>query len=56
MVYNLSTEYEPEFEHSINPLDTFINIEWPLGNLILSKKDSKADSLKVKIKKRELPI
>jgi dTDP-4-dehydrorhamnose 3,5-epimerase-like enzyme len=52
----MSTEYQPEFEHRINPLDSFINIDWPLDNPILSEKDSKGDSLKIKIEKRELPI
>ena len=56
VVYNLSTEYEPEFEHRINPFDTSFNIEWPIDNPILSEKDFKGDSLKVKIQKRELPI
>jgi dTDP-4-dehydrorhamnose 3,5-epimerase len=56
VVYNMSTEYEPEFEHTINPLDSFINIDWPLDNPILSEKDSKGDSLKIKIEKRELPF
>jgi dTDP-4-dehydrorhamnose 3,5-epimerase len=56
VVYNLSTEYEPEFEHSINPLDTAINVNWPLDNLILSEKDSQGDSLESKAKKKELPI
>lgn len=55
LIYNLSTEYEPKYEHGINPFDTSININWPLHNSILSEKDLNGDSLETKIKKNELP-
>jgi len=48
--YLLSTPYKPEFEFSINPFDTNLEIDWQfdlVGNCtpILSQKDSKAPNL-----------
>jgi dTDP-4-dehydrorhamnose 3,5-epimerase len=43
--YLLSTPYQPQMEHSINPYDRTIGIEWPEGFHILSQKDSNAQSL-----------
>lgn len=55
LVYNLNTEYEPQYDHIINPFDTSIDINWPLYNSVLSERDSNGDSLETKIKKNELP-
>jgi len=55
VVYNLSTEYTPEFEKSINPLDKLINIKWPISEQILSEKDINSPTLQGQIQKFELP-
>jgi dTDP-4-dehydrorhamnose 3,5-epimerase len=55
LVYNLSSEYDNTFEKCINPLDKDINIEWPIINPIISKKDSTSPSLKDQIKMKNLP-
>jgi dTDP-4-dehydrorhamnose 3,5-epimerase len=55
VVYNLSSEYSPNFEKEINPLDKIININWPITNHILSEKDFNAASLNDKLKLGLLP-
>lgn len=55
LVYNLTSEYEPKYEHSINPFDTSINITWPLYDSIVSEKDLNGDLLQTKVEKNELP-
>lgn len=42
VVYNLSSEYNPEMEFEINPLDPKLGINWPVNNPILSEKDRNA--------------
>lgn len=44
--YLLNTPYQPELEHSINPYDTTIGIDWPKGLHTLSQKDANAPSLR----------
>ena len=39
LIYFHDHSYSPEFEKSINPLDPLININWPIQNKIISKKD-----------------
>jgi dTDP-4-dehydrorhamnose 3,5-epimerase len=46
VVYSLSSEYNPELEYGINPLDVDLNIQWPVSEMIISSKDSIAPSLK----------
>ncbi|MDP9852079.1 dTDP-4-dehydrorhamnose 3,5-epimerase [Corynebacterium lowii] len=47
VVYLTTSEYAPEVEHGIDPLDPAIGIEWPVagGQPILSSKDQQAPSL-----------
>ena len=45
VVYNITSEYNPEFEHEINPLDLELKIQWPMKKMILSRKDESAPSL-----------
>ena len=45
VVYNLSSEYNPDLEYGINPLDTDLNIDWPISEMIISNKDTSAPSL-----------
>ena len=55
VVYNLSSEYHPDFEEEINPLDKFINIKWPISEHTMSAKDLNASSLQDKLKAGVLP-
>lgn len=55
VVYNLSAAYVPNFEKGLNPLDTDINIRWPLQGAIISEKDATSPSLKNAAKNQELP-
>jgi len=43
--YLLSSEYNAPHEHGISPIDPTINIYWPPGEYVLSKKDEDAPSL-----------
>jgi len=47
VMYLCSTPYAPELEHTINPHDPAIGIEWPLPSekLLLSDRDAAAPSL-----------
>ena len=42
VVYNLSSQYNPESEFEINPHDKDLGINWPISNAIISQKDLKA--------------
>ena len=42
VVYSLSSEYDPEKEFAINPLDPKLGINWPVEIPILSEKDRSA--------------
>ena len=44
VIYALSSIYRPEKEFGINPLDSEIEIKWPIDEKILSMKDEKAPS------------
>ena len=55
VVYNLSAKYEPHFEKGLNPLDTDINIRWPLQGAIISEKDANSPSLRNAAKNGALP-
>ena len=46
VTYNLSSEYNPELEYEINPLDEDFAINWPIEQKIISKKDQEAPSLR----------
>lgn len=48
MIYNLTSEYSPENEFTINILDTDLGIPWPQVNPILSKRDANADGFRQK--------
>jgi dTDP-4-dehydrorhamnose 3,5-epimerase len=45
IVYNLSSEYNPQLEYEINPQDKEIDINWPISNVIISPKDLTAPNL-----------
>jgi dTDP-4-dehydrorhamnose 3,5-epimerase len=54
--YLCSTNYSPEREHGVNPLDPTIGIRWPEGfELLLSDKDRDAPSLSEAADKGLLP-
>jgi dTDP-4-dehydrorhamnose 3,5-epimerase len=55
LVYNLSSEYDTQFEKSINPLDKKLGIKWPIIDPIISKKDFTSPSLVDQIKMKNLP-
>ena len=42
IIYANTQVYKKKFEKIINPLDTNLNIKWPLKKYILSKKDASA--------------
>lgn len=44
VAYLLTSPYSPENEFAIQPLDSELAINWPIGDLQLSKKDSVAPS------------
>jgi dTDP-4-dehydrorhamnose 3,5-epimerase len=46
MIYNLTSEYSPENEFTLNILDTDLGIPWPQVNPILSKRDANADGFR----------
>jgi dTDP-4-dehydrorhamnose 3,5-epimerase len=46
VAYNLSSEYCPELEFEISPLDSDLAIEWPINEKIISRKDQAAPSLR----------
>ena len=54
--YALSTEYEPSYDRTINPLDKELNIPWPQGTHILSLKDSNAPTLMQLSEESQLPL
>lgn len=45
IVYLLSSEWKPDLEYIVNPLDPDLDIRWVTDSPILSKKDSLAPSL-----------
>jgi dTDP-4-dehydrorhamnose 3,5-epimerase len=45
VVYLMSSHYQPDLEHDINPLDPDLKITWNVTNPIISQKDSIANSL-----------
>ncbi len=45
LVYLCSTAYAPEREHSVNPLDPDLAIDWPVDSPILSARDAAAPTL-----------
>ena len=55
LVYLLSSLYEPQTEHAINPLDPTLGFDWPLKDMILSEKDAAAPSLDELYKANKLP-
>ena len=48
--YKLTNYYKPKYESGINSLDKTINIKWPSGKKIISKKDKNLISFKEFIK------
>jgi dTDP-4-dehydrorhamnose 3,5-epimerase len=56
VVYNLSSEYNPDLEYAINPLDADLNIDWPISQMIISNKDTNAPSLTQLRQLGKLPI
>jgi dTDP-4-dehydrorhamnose 3,5-epimerase len=39
IAYLLSSRYQPSLEHGINPFDSDLAIDWPIGDYIVSEKD-----------------
>jgi dTDP-4-dehydrorhamnose 3,5-epimerase len=56
VTYLLSSEYEPNLEFGISPIDDELNISWELPVGVMSTKDKSAPSLKDALKNRTLPI
>lgn len=50
LVYGVTEEYDPITEQCINPLDSDLEINWPIPNPILSNKDLSAQSLATYLK------
>lgn len=46
VAYNLSSEYSPDFEFEISPLDSDFAIQWPINDKIVSTKDQNAPSFR----------
>lgn len=60
LTYLLSSPYSPQDEYEINPMDSDLNIDWPLGlvgetGLIISYKDAQAPSLAQRMLDGKLP-
>lgn len=45
VTYLQTSEYEPQNEYAINPMDVDININWPIEKKITSKRDAEAKGL-----------
>lgn len=45
VAYLLTSPYQPEFEHAIQPFDLSFAISWPMADVILSEKDQNAPTL-----------
>jgi dTDP-4-dehydrorhamnose 3,5-epimerase len=54
--YLVSSDFDPNFEQAINPMDQDINVRWPTKNLILSEKDKNAYSLLEMVEMKLLPM
>jgi dTDP-4-dehydrorhamnose 3,5-epimerase len=54
--YLVTSDYNPNEEHAINPMDKTLSILWPTHELILSTKDQDAETLQMKIQKGQLPL
>jgi dTDP-4-dehydrorhamnose 3,5-epimerase len=46
LLYLLSSEYNPDLEKGLNPLDPDLGIDWPITPKLISEKDSTASNLK----------
>ena len=53
LTYLLDKEFNPDEEFALTPLDSQIDIEWQISNLILSAKDRYAKTLKELVDSRE---
>lgn len=55
--YLLSSEYSPNDEFEINPLDAELNIDWKISReeLLISNKDLNAPSINERLKQGKLP-
>ena len=53
LTYLLDKEFNPDEEFALTPLDSQIDIKWQISNLILSKKDRYAKTLKDLVDSRE---
>jgi len=56
LLYLLSSEYNPELEKGLNPLDPNLGIDWPIEPELISEKDSMAPSLKELKEMSLLPV
>lgn len=55
VLYALSSTFSPDKEHSINPLDPELAFEWPISDVILSKKDVESRNFAEMLKLGLLP-
>jgi len=55
VTYLVDSEYSPNFELDINPLDSEIGILWPDLQIVLSKKDTLAPGIAMREKEGKLP-
>jgi dTDP-4-dehydrorhamnose 3,5-epimerase len=55
VTYLVSSDFNPDLEQSIDPMDKDINVAWPLVDLQLSVKDKTAHSLEYKVQNGLLP-
>jgi dTDP-4-dehydrorhamnose 3,5-epimerase len=53
--YLLTSEYSPELEFGINPMDPLLDIKWPMEAKFISQKDLKAPSISRLIEQNLLP-
>ena len=55
VTYLVDSEYSPNLELDVNPLDSEIGILWPDLQIVLSKKDALAPGLAIREKEGKLP-
>lgn len=49
VAYLLTSPYQPEFEHEIQPFDSSIGIDWPNKHPLLSEKDKNAPTFEMNV-------
>ncbi|MEA2054926.1 MAG: dTDP-4-dehydrorhamnose 3,5-epimerase [Candidatus Thermoplasmatota archaeon] len=54
IIYKVDNVYAPDYESGLIWNDPDVNIQWPIDNPVLSKKDKKLPGLKELIKRKEI--